>query len=255
MSATWDVLLLDGIGPADLAAIDDIATLVSSGAYDLETALRADVGRFDAIVVTTSEIDADLVEAADSLSVIAKRGVGVDNVDVAAATERGVLVCNTPGANARAVAEHALALLLSVRHRVVLADRETRRGRWDRSRFETSELGGDVVGTLGAGNAGRAFARLADGIGTDVVTYDPYVDEAALPEAVTTVDTAAALFERADAASVHVPLTDETRHAVGPAELERLGPDGILINTARGGVVDEDHPRRITRCSTWTPSS
>lgn len=237
---TRTVLLLDEVEPPNLKAIEDVVTLVSSGEYDSEAAMRTDIERFDALVVLTYEVDEQLLEAADSLSLVAKRGVGVDNVDIPAATERGILVCNTPGANARAVAEHALSLLLAVRHRVLSADRHTREGGWDRERFETAELGGDVLGTFGAGNTGRTLARLADGIGMDVVTYDPYVDESALPEGAAMVDSPSELFERADAVSVHVPLTDETEGAVGADELAALGSDGILLNTARGAVVDED---------------
>ena len=234
------VLLFDGVEPSDLEAIEDVATFTAASEYDSEVALRADIDRFDAVVVLNREIGAELLEAADSLSIVAKRGVGVDNVDIEAATEHGVLVCNTPGANARAVAEHALSLLLAVRHRVLLADRQTRAGDWNPERFETSELGGDVLGTFGAGNTGRTLARLAEGIGMDVLAYDPYVDADALPVGVSLVDSPATLFDRADAVSVHVPLTEETRGAVGAAELDALGPHGILLNTARGGVVDED---------------
>lgn len=234
------VLLFDGVEPSDLEAIADVATFTVASEYDSETALRADVDRFDAVVVLTREIDAELLAAADSLSIVAKRGVGVDNVDIEAATERGVLVCNTPGANARAVAEHALSLLLAVRHRVLAADRHTRAGDWDSGRFETSELGGDILGMFGAGNTGRTLARFADCIGMDVLAYDPYVEADALPAGVSLVDSPASLFERADAVSVHVPLTEETEGAVGADELEALGAEGILLNTARGGVVDED---------------
>jgi phosphoglycerate dehydrogenase-like enzyme len=236
---TWTVLLLDEAEPPNLAAIEDVATLVSSGEYDSEAAMRADIDRFDAVVVLSHEIDEELLNG-DSLSLVAKRGVGVDNVDIPAATDRGILVCNTPGANARAVAEHALSLLTAVRHRVLSADRHTRGGGWDRERFETSELGGDVLGTLGAGNTGRTLASLADGIGMDVVTYDPYVDESVLPEGAAMVDSPDELFERSDAVSVHVPLTDETEGAVGADELRSLGSEGILLNTARGEIVDAD---------------
>jgi D-3-phosphoglycerate dehydrogenase len=233
-------LLFDGVEPSDLDGLDDVATFTVAGEYDSDAALRADLDRFDAIVVLTREIDAELLDAAESLSLIAKRGVGVDNVDIEAATERGVLVCNTPGANARAVAEHALSLLLAVRHRVLAADRHTRAGGWNPASFETSELGGDVLGAYGAGNTGRTLARLADGIGMDVITYDPYVDADSLPAGASLVDSPAELFKRADTVSVHVPLTDETWGAVGAEELAALGLDGILINTARGGVVNED---------------
>ncbi|WP_394324682.1 NAD(P)-dependent oxidoreductase [Halarchaeum acidiphilum] len=182
---------------------------------------------------------ADLLDAASSLSVVAKHGAGVDNIDIPAATRNGVLVANTPGANARSVAEHAVALLLAVKRRVPQAHDATRAGEWRRHDFRGHEQSGRTLGLLGAGNAGRDVARLLSGFDVSVCALDPYVDPAALPENVSLVDTVDALFEAADDVSVHAPLTDETRHAVGRDQLAALPGDGVVVNTARGGIVDE----------------
>ena len=206
--------------------------------YDSIGDALADIGRYDAVVVRVASLDADVIRNADRLEVISKHGAGLDNVDVAAASERGIVVCNTPGANARSVAEHAITLLLAVRKNVLAADDHVRAGGWERNAFAGHEVTGDALGLLGCGAIACETASLAMGLGLSVVTYDPYVPDEVVPDGVDRVDTAAELFERSDAVSVHVPLTDETHHAVSADELRRLGPDGVLVNTSRGPVVD-----------------
>lgn len=236
---TWQVLLPRGIDPAGPDSIADIAEFTSVEAYGSTAELRADVGRFDAVIDRLIDLSAEVIAEAENLKVISKHGVGVDNIDVGAATAHGVVVANTPGANARGVAELAVTLLLTVRKRVLEADRHVRAGEWDRHEFSTPELGGDALGLFGCGHIGSEVARLARGFGMDVRAYDPYVDPSALPDGVEMVDDEAALFAGSDAVSVHVPLTDETHHAVSAAELDALGEGGIVVNTSRGGVVDE----------------
>jgi D-3-phosphoglycerate dehydrogenase len=198
-----------------------------------------DVGRYDAIVVRVAELDADVIERADRLKVIAKHGAGLDNVDVDAASRRGIVVCNTPGANARSVAEHAVALLFGVRRKLRTADRHVRDGGWDRSAFVGRELTGDTLGLFGFGAIARETADLARGMGQTVLTYDPYVSDDDVPARVERVTERDDLFARSDAVSVHAPLTPETRGAVSTAELTALGEDGVLVNTSRGAIVDE----------------
>ncbi|MFC5278807.1 hydroxyacid dehydrogenase [Halorubrum rubrum] len=240
MTRRWNVLLpptIDPVGPESLA---DVADCTSRADYADEEALLADVDRYDAIITRTQPVSAELIGAADRLKVVAKHGAGVDNVDVEAATDRGILVANTPGENANSVAEHAVTLLLAAKRNVVRADRATRKGDWRRADFRGRDLFGRTLGLFGAGNAGRRVATLLSGFGVSCVAYDPYVDPADLPENVSLVDEPTDLFERADDVSVHAPLTDETYHAVGAAEIGALPADAVLVNTARGGVVDED---------------
>ncbi|ESP87982.1 hydroxyacid dehydrogenase [Candidatus Halobonum tyrrellensis] len=236
----WAVLLPDDIDPVGPESIADIASFTRYGAYADRAALVADADRFDAMVVRLFEVPADLLDAATNLKVVANHGAGVDNVDVDAATRNGVPVCNTPGVNARAVAEHAVMLLLAVKRRLVPADAHVRDGGWDRGAFAGSELAGETVGLLGVGDIGAETARVLAGFDVDLLTYDPYVPAGETPAGVEPVDTLAALFERADAVSVHTPLTDETQGLVGADELAALGPDGVFVNTARGGVVDAE---------------
>ena len=236
---TWNVLLPREIHPSGPESIDDIATFTSVSEYDSVDALREDVDRYDAVIDRLIDLSAATIAQADNLKVIAKHGVGVDNIDIGAATERGIVVCNTPGANSRGVAEHAITLLATVRKQVLVADRDIRSGTWERHRYSTPELHGDTLGLLGFGDIGSKTGELARGFGMDVVVYDPYVDADALPDWARMVDDLPALFEASDAVSVHVPLTPQTRHLVSTEELEALGEGGIVVNTARGGIVDE----------------
>lgn len=235
----WEVLLPATIDASGPESIEEIATFTGLDEYDDRAALLADVDRFDAIIVRVAELDAELIDAATSLTVVSKHGAGLDNVDVEAASRNGVVVCNTPGANSRSVAEHAVGLILATRKRVLPADEEVRAGGWERHRFLNSELRSDTLGLLGFGNIARETASIATGFEMECVTHDPFVPEEEMPAHVEKVEGVRELFERADVVSVHTPLTAETRHLVSTEELEALGPDGIVVNTSRGGVIDE----------------
>jgi D-3-phosphoglycerate dehydrogenase len=227
---------IDSVGPESLG---DIATCTSRATYADEDALAADIDRYDAIITRTQPVTERLLAAADRLQIVAKHGTGVDNVDLAAASEHGVIVANTPGENANSVAEHAVALLLAATRNVVDADHATRAGEWRRADFRGRDLRGRTLGLFGAGNAGTRVATLLAGFGVTCVAYDPYADPNSLPETVSLVDDKMELFERADDLSVHAPLTPETRHAIGAEALALLPDDGVVVNTARGGIVNE----------------
>ncbi|WP_318567719.1 hydroxyacid dehydrogenase [Salinigranum marinum] len=239
MERSWEVLLPEEIDPSGPESIADFARCTGMDEYDSVTDALADVGRYDAVVVRVTEIDAAVIERASKLKVIAKHGSGLDNVDVDAASRRDVVVCNTPGANARSVAEHALALLFGVRRQLRAADEHVREGGWDRAAFAGRELTGDTLGLFGFGTIAQETADLALGMGQDVVTYDPYADDEEIPAGVERVEELTTLFARSDAVSLAAPLTAETRHVVSTEELAALGERGVLINTARGAVVDE----------------
>jgi D-3-phosphoglycerate dehydrogenase len=180
--------------------------------------------RGDAIVTAAD------IASASRLRVIGRSGVGVDNVDVAAAHARGIPVVIAPGAGARAVAEGAFTLVLALLKRLPELDRAVREGDWAlRDRADVRDLAGVTVGAVGYGRIGREFADLARAVGMHVLAHDPNVDEATAP-----LD---ALFENADAVSLHVPLTEETRGLIGPALLECAKPGLVLVNTARGALV------------------
>jgi D-3-phosphoglycerate dehydrogenase len=240
MTDRWNVLLPRQIDPSGPDSMADFADCTGMDEYDSYEAALADIDRYDAVIVRVAPLSADVIERADRLQVISKHGTGLDNVDVEAASERGIVVCNTPGANAQSVAEHAIALLFGLRRHLHTADRHVRAGEWERGAFAGRELTKDTLGLFGFGNIGQKTAALAGGMGMDVVAYDPKKPDDEFPSAVERADTFGELFERADAVSVHAPLVPQTRHAISTAEFEALGRHGVVINTARGPIIDEE---------------
>jgi phosphoglycerate dehydrogenase-like enzyme len=237
---TWNVLTPRPLGDAAHEVLDGFAEVTVATEYADEAALDADLDRFDGIIVKSLSLPRERLERATDLKVITQAGVGLDPVDVGAATEMGVLVCNVRGANTRAVAEHTLAMVLAVRKGLRVADADVRNGVWEKHGYLAPELEGDTLGVFGCGDVGSLVARLALGFGMRAVAYDPYKTPEELPDGVESVGSVPALFEAADVACIHAPLTDETRGAVGAAELGALGEDGILVNTARADVVDDE---------------
>lgn len=196
----------------------------------------------DGVAVRLTRITADDLARAKRLKVVVKHGVGVDNIDLAAARDRGVVVCNTPGVNSDAVAELTLALALAVARRVAECDRRVRvDGTIDRAQFLGLELGGKTVGVIGMGNIGTRTARkFHAAFGARILAYDPYVPRDVWPDIPhERLDSLDDLWPQADVITPHVPLTAETRGIVGRAAFARMKPTAIVVNAARGGVVDE----------------
>lgn len=195
----------------------------------------------DGVIIRIGSIDRATMEACPNLKAIGRPGVGVDDVDVAAATELGIPVVIAPGANTRSVAEHAMAMMFACAKDLVRSDREMRKGNFAiRSSYKAYELQGRTLGLIGSGAIGSVFAEMAAGIGMKVLVYDPYVPaekiEAQGYGYRTQVED---ILREADVVSIHTPLTDATRGMIGEEELRMMKPDGILINCARGGIVDE----------------
>jgi D-3-phosphoglycerate dehydrogenase / 2-oxoglutarate reductase len=202
--------------------------------------LCAILADYDALVVRSQvQVDAGIVAAGTRLQVIGRAGVGVDNVDLEAATHAGITVVNAPTGNTIAAAEHTLALLYGVARRIAAADASVRRGEWQRAQFTGLELRGRTLGIVGLGKIGQAIAARARAMEMIVLAADPYVT----PEQAAHHGVELASFDdvlaRADVVSVHVPLTRTTRGLIGAAELARMKAGAILLNVARGGVVDE----------------
>ena len=234
---SWRVMVPTNVHPA---GPDLLAEFAEVRTFDEATGIDVDLETIDAIIVRTFELDAAFFARASGLAVVSKHGIGLDNVDVDAATANDVLVCNVPDldSNGQAVAEHAIAMVLALRKHLPRADAAMKDGRWARNDYVAPLLRDDVMGLFGIGNIGARVATLAGCLGMTVVAFDPYVAEP--PTGVDLVDTRIDLFEAADVVSIHAPLTEETRGAVGSDDLACLDEHGILVNTARGGIVDED---------------
>ena len=205
-------------------------------------ALLEAVAEIDALVVrSATKVTRAVLEAAPHLRVVGRAGIGVDNIDVATATERGVVVMNTPLGNATTTAELAIALLFSLARHVPRADRATHAGSWKKKGLLGTEVTGKTLGVLGFGRIGRLVAERAKGVGMRVVAYDPFLDrDSDSPVPGTELVDKDELLRRADFLTLHVPLTDSTRDLISWEELRAVKPGAYLINAARGGVVNEE---------------
>jgi D-3-phosphoglycerate dehydrogenase len=194
----------------------------------------------DAVIVrSATTIDAEALAAAPRLKVVARAGIGLDNVDVAAATKAGVMVVNAPQSNVVSAAEHTIALLLAVARRVPQADASLRRGEWKRSKFTGVELAGKTAGIVGLGRIGVLVAQRLSAFGMRLVAYDPYVPAGRAAQMGVRLLPLDEVLHEADVVTIHLPKTKETTGLIGERELALLPDHAILINAARGGLVDE----------------
>ncbi len=231
---------------SDPMAEAGLAILRRGAATDLRVGLPPDELRrvlpdYDALIVRSeTKVTAEILAAGARLRVVTRAGVGTDNIDVAAATERGVLVLNTPGPNTIAAAEHALALTLALLRHIPRADASLRAGRWERKAFVGRELHRKTLGILGLGRIGREVAIRARAFGAELLVYDPFVPPAAAEAVGARALPLDDVLARADIVTLHLPLLPETRGLLGARELARMKPGAYLVNCARGGIVDED---------------
>lgn len=237
--STRPVILVTG---ADLAAqaLDLLRDfeIVYAGKTPQEADLVALCRRHDpvAIIVRYGQVGAAVMDAAPSLRVISKHGSGTDTIDKDAARARGIEVRAAVGANAAAVAEQALALLLACAKSVVQLNARMHAGHWDKATHKSVELHGRTIGLVGLGAIGQRFARMCDAMGMQVIGHDPFAKD--LPAYIRAVDLAT-IWRESDAVSLHCPLTAENRGMVNAAALQACKPGVMLVNTARGGLVDE----------------
>lgn len=194
----------------------------------------------DAVLIRSATIiDAEALAAAPNLKVVARAGIGLDNVDVPAATARGVLVVNAPQSNIITAAEHALALLLSVARQIPAASATMADGQWKRSSFSGVEIADKTVGVVGLGRIGQLFAARIAAFDTNVIAYDPYLQPARAASLGVRLVDLPTLLRESDFISIHLPKTPETLGLIGEAELATVKPDVIIVNAARGGLIDE----------------
>jgi D-3-phosphoglycerate dehydrogenase len=209
---------------------------------DGDSELEEIIGGYDAIVVrSATKLTADLIELAARLKVIGRAGVGVDNVDVEAATRRGIVVANAPESTVVSAAEHTIGLLVALARNIPQAHAALKQGRWERSAYGGIELAGKTLGVLGFGRIGQQVARRALGLGMRVVAYDPYVAAERFRElGAERVETPEDVYAAADFLTLHSPLTAETRGSLDAAAFAAMRPGVRIVNAARGPLVDED---------------
>jgi D-3-phosphoglycerate dehydrogenase / 2-oxoglutarate reductase len=234
------VLLAEKLAPSAVALLGDDVEIRHVDGTD-RPALLAALADADALLVrSATKVDAEALAAATRLKVVARAGVGLDNVDVPAATARGVMVVNAPTSNIVSAAEHAIALLLAAARHIPAADASLRQGQWKRSSFTGVELSGKTVGIVGLGKIGQLVAQRLASFDVALVAYDPYISPARAAQLGIELLTLDDLLGRADMISIHLPKTPETVGLIGKDQLALTKPGVIVVNAARGGLIDED---------------
>ncbi len=234
------VLVSDPIDAAGIDILSQVAQVDQQTGLSVD-ALKAIIGSYDALMIRSgTQVTSDVIESAGRLRIIGRAGVGVDNVDVPAATQRGVLVVNSPEGNTIAAAEHAIALLLSLSRHVPQAHARTMAGAWDRKKYVGNELYKKVLGVVGLGKIGSHVARVANAMGMEVIAYDPFISADRAQQMQVKLISLEDLFVQADYISLHLPRTPDTENLVNANLLGTMKPTARLVNCARGGIVDED---------------
>ena len=236
------------VGICDPIAEEGVQLLRSRGfeVVDLTSVPKEDlpkhVGDLDALIVRSStKVRRDIIDAAKNLKVIGRAGVGLDNVDVEYARSKGIEVVNTPGATSISVAELTIGLILAVMRKIAYADREMRKGAWPKKKCKGIEMYGKTLGIVGIGRIGREVAKRAKAFGMRVIYYDIYrPGEEVERELGVEYRDLEALLAEADVVSLHLPLTPETKHLINADRIAKMKDGAILVNAARGGIVDED---------------
>ncbi|MGC9319357.1 MAG: phosphoglycerate dehydrogenase [Armatimonadota bacterium] len=234
------VLICDPIAGEGLALLEGRAEVVDATSFDRKRLLGA-VADADAIIVrSATEVDAELIEAGRRLRVIARAGVGVDNIDVEAATRRGIAVVNTPTGNTIAAAEHSVGMMLALARRIPAADAALKQGRWAKRQATGRQLYGKTLGIVGVGKIGQEVLSRARAFEMTILAHDPYVPDERIRELGAEPVALDELLQRADVVSLHAALTEQSWRLIGAEELALMRPGVLLINCARGGLVDEE---------------
>ena len=239
---TFRLLVTDDLSAEAVELLDaneDIDFDVIKGLSPSELA-ETIVGYDGLIVRSSTKAIVEVIEAVDKLRVIGRAGVGVDNIDIAAASEKGIVVMNTPGANTVATAEHTMALLLALCRHVPQAAASLKAGRWDRKLYKGVEMRGKTIGIVGLGRIGRRVARRCRSFGMDVICFDPYLSDERAHEMRIERVTLDELLERSDFITLHAALTPKTRGLIGKEAIAKMKPGVRIVNAARGALIDEE---------------
>ncbi len=235
------VLVSDPLAPQGLESLERAPEIevINQPGLPPGDLLSAAVDVDGLVIRSGTKVTADVMARAERLRVIGRAGIGVDNVDVPAATARGIVVMNTPEGNNITTAEHAIALLVALARHVPQATASMRAGKWEKKRFTGIELFNRTLGVIGLGNIGRIVALRGRGLGMKVIAYDPFISQDAAARLDVELVDFDRLLERSDVVTVHVPKTKDTTGLLGEAAFAKLKPGALLVNAARGGIVDE----------------
>ncbi|KAI4950213.1 hypothetical protein J4E91_004869 [Alternaria rosae] len=240
-TAKRKILIPEKVSPDGLALLKDQFDVDEKKGLSPEE-LKKIIGEYDALIVRSeTKVTAELLGAAKNMKVVARAGVGVDNVDVQSATSHGIIVVNSPSGNINAAAEHTIALMMAVARNIGDASQSIKAGKWERSRLVGVEAKGKTLAIVGLGKVGLTVARIANGLGMRLIAYDPYANpNLAAAASVTLRPSLAEILKEADFLTLHTPLIASTKGMIGKAELETMKPTARILNVARGGMIDED---------------
>lgn len=238
----YKILVSDPISPEGLKSLTDHKDFeVVTNTELSESELIEKIADFEGLIVRSqTQVTADVIAAAPNLKVIARAGVGVDNIDIDAATKHGVIVINAPDGNTISATEHSMAMILSMARNVPQAHKSLKEGKWDRKTYRGTELYNKVLGVVGAGRIGLGVAKRAQSFGMKILAFDPYLSEDKAKELNVIRATVDEIAEQADFVTVHTPLTPKTKGIVGEAFFAKAKPTLQIINVARGGIIDEE---------------
>ncbi len=238
-TAAYRVLVCDHVDPAGLAVLSPVAQVVEHAPMS-PAELASVIGEYDALMVrSATKVTAEVFEAARRLKIVGRAGVGVDNIDVAAATRHGVIVVNSPEGNTVAAAEHAIGMMVAVARRIPAADQAMKSGEWGRERYVGVELYHKTLGILGLGKIGQRVAATAKAMGMRVIGYDPFLSPDKAQEIGVELVEMDRLLADSDFVTIHVPKTPETAHLFREETFAKMRPGVRIINCARGGIIDE----------------
>jgi len=238
----YKILVSDPISPEGLKSLTEHKDFEVDVNTELsKTELAETITNYEGLIVRSqTQVTSDIISAAPNLKVIARAGVGLDNIDVDAATKHGVIVINAPDGNTISATEHSMAMILSMARNVPQAHQSLKNGKWDRKIYRGTELYNKTLGVIGAGRIGIGVAKRAQSFGMNILAFDPYLSEDKAKELNVTRATVEEIAEQADFVTVHTPLTPKTKGIVDKAFFDKAKPTLQIINVARGGIIDED---------------
>lgn len=233
------VLIADKINEKGIEVLDGVAEVVNNPTITPEELLET-INEYEGIIVRSrTKVTKEVIENAENLKIIARAGVGVDNIDVDAATERGIMVVNAPQSTSITVAEHAMGLMLSLSRKIAIADASVKDGKWEKSRFMGMELKNKTLGVIGMGRIGSEVVKRSKAFEMDVIVYDPYITQESAQKLGVEITTLDDLVQKADVMTIHVPLTPETKGLISKEQLAKMKDHAIILNCARGGIINE----------------
>lgn len=234
------ILIADAINEKGIDNLKEVADVVEDTSITRDELLNT-ISEYDGIVVRSrTKLDKEIIDRADNLKIIARAGVGVDNIDLDAATEKGVLVVNSPESTSITVAEHTMGLLLSLARKLSIADKSVKEGKWEKKKFMGTELRNKTIGVIGMGRIGSQVVNRCKAFEMDAIVYDPYLPKEAANQMGVVLTDLESVLKNADFITIHVPLTPETKHLISDHEFEIMKDGAFIANCSRGGIIDED---------------